>query len=122
MQGLILLNYNEDTKKVEEEEKTRFLRDILEQIGVPIEEFWADELLLSIEQRKKLRQILVSYNIQVVDDRDGGLFIYVDNEKIAEWRKPIYKLKQNLQEIDPKKKVFIEMTVDQWSLFEENNT
>jgi len=122
MKSLILLNYQENTKQVEEEEKVKFLREILANIGVPVEDFWNDELILSIEQRKKLRQTLTTYAIQVVDDRDGGLRIYVDNEKIAEWQKPVYKLKQSLQEVDPKKKIFIEMTVECWSLFEEANT
>lgn len=115
----ILLDYNENTKQVEEEEKYRFLRNLLEQMGVPIEEFWTTDNPLTIEQKIKLRGILATYSIQVIDDLDGYLQVYVDNEKVAEWNKPIYKLKRDLRQIDPRKKFFLEMEISYWSLFEE---
>lgn len=119
MKATILLNYNENTKQVEEEEKTRFLRSILEQMGVPIQEFWPDDSALSIEQRIKLRSILVTYGVQVIDDLDGNMQIYVEREKVAEWFKCTYKLRRDLREIDPRKQLYLEMEVDCWSLFEE---
>ena len=61
MKGTVLLNYDENTKQVEEEEKTRFLRGLLEQMGVPINEFWTTDNLLSINQRIKLRGLLATY-------------------------------------------------------------
>lgn len=119
MKGTILLNYSENTKQIEEEEKQRFLKDLLEQMTVPIEEFWFVDGPLSIEQKIKLRSILSLYNIQVIDDLDGKLQIYVENEKVAEWKKPIYKLKRDFSQLDTKKQLYLEMLIEYWSMFEE---
>lgn len=120
MKATILLNHTENTKQIEEEEKTRFLRSILEQMGVPIQEFWTQDSPLSVDQRIKLRSILATFSIQVIDDLDGMLQIYVEGEKVAEWYKSKYKLKRDLREIDPRKQLYLEMLVECWSLFEES--
>jgi hypothetical protein len=120
MKGTVLLNYDENTQKVEEEEKTRFLKGILEQMGVPIQEFWSTDGPLSVNQRIQLRGILATYSIQVIDDLNGQMQIYVDGEKVAEWFKPTYKLKRDLRQLDRKKQMYLEMDVNFWSLFEES--
>jgi hypothetical protein len=122
MQGTILLNYNENVKQVEEEEKTRFLRGLLEQMGVPVEEFWTTDTSLSIDQRIKLRNILATYGIQVIDDLDGHMQVYVDKELVGEWFKSTYKLKRDLRELDPKKQLYMEMTINFWTIFEQQET
>jgi hypothetical protein len=119
MKGTILLNYSDNTKQVEDEEKMRFLRGLLEQMGVPIQEIWATDEPLSIDQRIKLRGILATYSVQVIDDLDGHMQIYVEGEKVAEWFKCTYKLKRDLRQIDPRKQLYLEMEVNCWSLFEE---
>lgn len=120
MKGTILLNYNDNTKQVEDEEKTRFLRSLLEQMTVPIQEIWTTDEALSIDQKMKLRGVLATYGVQVIDDRDGHMEIYVEGEKVAEWFKCTYKLKRDLCQIDPRKQLYLEMNVEFWSLFEEN--
>jgi hypothetical protein len=123
MKATILLNHTENTKKVEEEEKTRFLRSILEESGLPIHEFWADDGPLSIQQRMQLRGLLTTYGIQVIDDRDGRMQIWMsmdgEKQKVAEWHKCTYRLKMDLSELDPRKRPYLEMEVSCWSLFEE---
>lgn len=118
MKGTILLNYSDNTKQIEEEEKLRFLRGLLEQMGVPIQEIWMSEAL-SIDQKIKLRGILATYGIQIIDDLDGLLQVYVEGEKVAEWSKCTYKLKRDLRQIDPRKQLYLEMEVNCWTLFEE---
>lgn len=122
MKGTILLNYNENTKQVEDEEKARYLRSILEQMGLPVQEFWTTAGPLSADQRIQLRGILASFSVQVIDDLDGHMQIYVEGEKVAEWFKCTYKLKRDLREIDPRKQLYLEMEVNTWSLFEEAET
>ncbi len=120
MKATILLNNNyREAKQVEEEEKSRYLRGILELMGVPISEIWPSENLLNVEQRIKLRSILATYAVQVIDDLDGHMQIYVEGDKVAEWFKCTYKLKRDLREIDPRKRFYLEMEVNTWSLFEE---
>jgi hypothetical protein len=120
MKGTILLNYDDNTQKVEDEEKTRFLKSLLEQMGVPIDDFWTADSSLSVNQKIKLRGILATYAIQVIDDLDGHMQVYVEGEKVGEWNKCTYKLKKDLRELDPKKQLYLEMYVDCWTIFEEN--
>ena len=126
MKAIILLNHNDNTRQVEDEEKTRFLKGILEQMGVPIQEFWTSDDPLSVEQRIKLRGILVTYGIQVIDDLDGHMQIWVsadgEQQMVAEWHKSTYKLKRDLRELDPRKQLYLEMEVNCWSLFDEEET
>jgi len=117
MKGIILLNHNENTRQVEEEEKQRFLHSLLEQMGVPID-FWETGGSLTIEQRMQLRKIFSAYGIQVIDDKET-MDIYVDGQKVGSWNKPYYVLKKDLSQLDPKKQLFLEMTCEIWSLFEE---
>jgi hypothetical protein len=119
MKGTILLNYNDNTRQVEDEEKLRFIRNILDQIGIPIQDFWANDGPLSVDQRIKLRGILTTYGIQVIDDLDGHMQVYVENELVAEWFKSTYKLKRDLQQLDPRKQLYLEMEISCWSLFED---
>lgn len=120
MKGTILLSYNENTKKIEDEEQGRFLRSILEQMGVPIQDFWATDAPLNINQKIKLRSILSTYEIQVIDDLDGNIQIFVAGEAIASWQKPIYRIKRDLREIDPRKQLYLEMIICYSSLFEQD--
>ncbi len=119
MKGIILLNYGDSTKNVEEEEKMRFLKDVLDQMGVPINDFWNNDEPLSIEQKIKLRTLLATYSVQVIDDLDGHLQIYVEDELVGEWNKCTYKLKRDLRQLDPRKQLYLEMTVDFWTIFED---
>lgn len=125
MKGTVLLNYNENTRQVEDEEKQRFLRDLLETMGVPINDFWEGGKSLSSDQKIKLRAILTTYRVQVIDDLDGHMQVFFINddtdeyELVGEWHKCTYKLKRDLKQKDPKKQLYLEMEVNCWTLFEE---
>jgi len=115
----VLLNYDENTRQVEEEEKSKFIKQILSQMGLPVEEFWTSDTALSAREKIKLREIISAYNIVIIDDLDGHMQIYVDNDLVAEWKKCTYTLKRDLRQIDPRKKLYMEMTVENWSVFED---
>jgi hypothetical protein len=125
MKGTILLNYSEDTRQVEEEEKARFLRGILEacfentETASQIQTIWNTEGVLSAPQKVKLRGVLATYGLQVIDDGDGHMQVYLENELIAEWYKCTYKLKRDLRVMDPLKRIYLEMEVNCWSVFDE---
>jgi hypothetical protein len=125
MKGTILLNYSDDTRQVEDEEKARFLRGILfasfenTDVATQIETIWSSDGPLPASQKVKLRGILATYGIQVIDDLDGHMRIYLENELIAEWYKCTYKLKRDLRAIDPRKRIYLEMEVNCWSVFDD---
>ena len=110
---------------MEEEEKARFLRGILEacfnntEAANQINTIWNTDGVLSAPQKVKLRGLLATYGLQVIDDGDGHLQVYLENELIAEWFKCTYKLKRDLRVMDPRKRVYLEMEVNCWSVFDE---
>ena len=118
MDGIILLNASENTKQVEEEEKARFVKSVLEEVGIPLVNVWDDADSLTIENKIKLRNVLSSFGVNIIDDLDGGLQVYIDREMVAEWKKPTYKLCRDHNQIDRKKQLYLEMTTKSWSVFE----
>jgi len=120
MDGIILLNASENTNQVEEEEKARFVKAVLEEVGIPLTDIWDDAGVLSIEGKIKLRSTLSTYGINVIDDLDGGLQIFIDKEMVAEWKKPTYVLRRDYSQIDRSKQLYLEMNIKNWTVFENN--
>ena len=120
MEGIILLNAHENTRQIEDEEKNRFVKTILETLGLPIDGIWDEQEQLSIEGKIKLRNILSSYGVNIIDDMEGGLQIFFEREVVARWEKPTYTLKKDHSQIDPTKKLFLQMAIKNWSIFEQN--
>lgn len=110
----------EDYRTVEKEEQGKFIRSILLEMDVPIDDCWPeDEYELSVDSRIRLRHVLNMFNIQIIDDKDGGIKLYVENDLVAEWIKSTFDFKVDRSEIDPNKQVFYQMNVEFWSLFDE---
>src|ERR1019366_6859116 len=121
MKRTILLNFNENTKEMENEERDNFVRGILETLGLPLENIWDEEGTLTTDNKIKLRSILTNYNIQIIES-GGEIKVYCDNQVIGDWRKPTYILKRDNNQLHPKKKLFLEMHIDCNSIFEESIT
>ncbi|HEY4877143.1 MAG TPA: hypothetical protein VIH86_16305 [Puia sp.] len=119
MRYTILLNRDEKTKAVEAQEQARFIKAILEALDILPD--WNPDESLTIDSKIKFRKDLNTYNIHIADDADGGLKIYANNEVIGEWKKSKYILKTDRSQIDPNKKLYLEMHIDFWSIFEESN-
>lgn len=107
----------EDAKVVEEEECNSFVKSILEQIGVPLNEIWPD-ILLTVEQKIKLRDLLSKLEIEIIYDGDRGCEIYHQDNKLAQWFKPKFILKEDKQARNPNKRLFYEMVINTWSVFD----
>lgn len=108
----------EDVKTVEEEERNGFIKDTLKQIGLDIDDIWP-EILLSLEEKIKLRDYLNKFDILILDTKDT-FEIYVGKELVAKWYRPLFALKTDLSEINPSKKIFVEMTIMHESIFEND--
>lgn len=119
MQYEVLCNRNE-FKQTEAELKSQFVRECLEQMGVDLEEVWPEDITdLSIDQKIKLRDILRKLDLEIIDDRDGGTIIYHEKQLIAEWKKCRFDLQTDLSELEPAKRVFIKIYINNWSVFEK---
>lgn len=119
MKYTILLSKNEDTKAVEGQEQSRFIKSVLEALDIPIE--YDPDQLLSIADHQRLRQSFKEFNIHIIDDVDGGVRITIGDDLIAEWYKSTYKLKQDPSQRDPRERIYLEMSINFWSIFEESD-
>lgn len=108
----------EDANSVEEEEKNSFVKDVLTELGIELDEAWPDPEL-TVEQKIKLRELLKKFNIIVLEDQEKNVSIYLENDVIAEWERPQFILHRDLKQIDPRKKIYLEMKVNARSIFEE---
>lgn len=118
MKETILLNHNANTVSIENEERTRFLFDILKKLNVPVDDFWNGNLSFSANEKIKLREILETYSIEVITNLEGHMQIFCNSELVAEWLIPRYVLKKDLRFTDPKKRLFLEMEVEYTSIFD----
>jgi hypothetical protein len=110
----------EDFRSIEEELKQNFIRNVLMQMNIPMEEIWPeDKLEFSAEDKIKLREMLNKLDVLILDDRDGGLKIIYDNEVVAEWKKSRYELHTDKSKLDPSKRIYTKIFLDYWSMFEE---
>lgn len=117
MKAKIYIN-REDAREVEEEERDRFIKAVLEELGLPIQEVWPDEKL-TIEQKQKFRILLDKYDVSIIFAGGGAVDIYVGKDCIAKWTKPHFKLRTDHSQVDPAKKIYLEMEIDYYSVFEE---
>lgn len=119
MKEILLLNYDENTRQVIEEEKNKFFLSLLDEMGVSDPEFSDMVEKISPVQKAKLRNLLAKFNIQVIDDMEN-MNIYVEGKLVGKWNKPLFKIKIDPVQMDRKKQLYIELELDFWSIFEEN--
>jgi hypothetical protein len=111
-----------DEKIVEEEERNLFLKGVLEQVGVPLDDVWPD-ISLTVEEKIKLRDLLGKLEIEIVDNGDRGYEVYYQDTKLAQWFKPKFIMRKDIKARTLTKKLYYEMIINTWSVFdqEENN-
>lgn len=116
MRYTILLDKNEKTQDIEVQEQARFVKSLLEALEVPIK--WNPEEPFSIDSKIEFRKSLGAYNINIINDNDGGMKVFVKDNLIGEWFKCSYKLKKDSTQINPNKQLYLEMLVNFWTTFE----
>ena len=107
MQYTVLLDRGENVRKVETEEQSRFIFSVMESLHIPFE--WEPDKEMTALDKINIKKLLAEYNITIIDDLDGNVKIYVGMDLIGEWHKPIYCLREDRSQLDPKKRLFLEM-------------
>jgi hypothetical protein len=74
---------------------------------------------LTILQKAKMRKTLADNNIFILDEKDETLEIYIENDLIAKWEKPYYKLCYDKSKVNPKERYYSEVEISFWSVYDE---
>jgi hypothetical protein len=118
MKETILLNYDENVKLVAQEERNKFLHQLLTKIGIPLD--WNLDEPVTPVVKANLRNLLAKYKVIVIEQGEE-LKVSFQNNIIGRWEKPIYKIKKDSSQLDKKKQLYVELEINFWSHFEENN-
>lgn len=114
---IIMIKRDEQVDR-ELKEKSKWVREILGKIGLPVEE-WSEEL--SMDDIRRIRTELKNLDLDILDDCDNGLEIYYQGNLIAEWRRPRYVLIENPRERDPRHRYSLQMHINSRSVFDEQS-
>jgi hypothetical protein len=107
----------DDVKETEEWVRNVFARETLEKMGLPLDEIWPAEEELTVEHKAELRVLLAQYDVDILDDGDRGLIIYVENDVVAELMKPRYRMHKDIKARRASQRLFYEMMVKYKTLF-----
>jgi hypothetical protein len=113
---IILVNRHE-ARKVEHEEKAKWIRFILEKMEIPLDGLWPEDP--SMENLRRMKFKIKKLGIDIIDDAQDGILIYVNDDLIAEWKKPWYKLMEDPKERDLQYRFYYEMHLNARSVFDE---
>lgn len=120
-------------REVEKEWQWEFVFYVLNHMGIPDEELMeclpedGDYLKISTNHKISLRKYMDKRDVTIVDDRDGGLKIYVfigeleEHILVAEWKKCKFIYKEDLRQINPNKRVYVEVHAEVWTSFGEED-
>ncbi len=106
MLDIILVDRNE-VREVEQEEKAKWIRSVLEKMKLPLKKFWPQQA--SMENLRKMRISLREYHVDLIGDANDGIQIYANNELVAEWVRPRYKLVEDPTQKDIQRRFYYEM-------------
>ena len=59
------------------------------------------------------------FSISVIDNKDKTFDVYLEKDKIASWLKHWVELKKDFSEINPKRRIYVEIHLECWSIFEQ---
>jgi len=117
---LIRLSGRHNYQEVVDEWQYEFVYYVLSNMGLPEEALneCFVESIPSVEDKIKLRDLLAHFDLQIIDDCDGGLEIYLDEELMAKWDKCKYVLKEDRKELDRSKRLYVEIHANVWTIFD----
>jgi hypothetical protein len=119
-----VLSSRESARNAEAEQQYEFTIYVLQHLGIPEEELsgcFPEEGFLgfTVDHKIKLRSVLQKFNTIILDDRDGGVKIFVESQLVAEWKKCLFKYKVDPKAINIADRIYVEIICDYNVCFEE---
>lgn len=110
---------NRDTFPEDEAEETSsFIRGVVCDMGVPLDEIWPEGDNLTPSLKSRLRSILQKYSVEIVYTGDREYEIFVDNDLVAKWFKPRVVMRIDPEERELSKRFYYEVTFSYFSIFD----
>lgn len=123
MKYSVITNYDpKSIKDAVEEERLQFLFFVLDSMGLSLEGCFPEPLNpkeITVDHREKLSETLEKFNISIIDYKDKTFDIYLEKDKVASWGKHWVELKKDFSEINPKRRIYVNITLECWSVFEQ---
>ncbi len=120
-------------REVEHEWQWEFVYYVLSNLGIPDEDLDAcfpdspDEM--EAEHKIELRNVMYHFDVTIVDDKDGGLKIWVaepmgDDKPplyvlVGEWKKCKFVYREDPGEVDPNLRIYVEVHADVWTILDD---
>jgi hypothetical protein len=124
MKYSVITNYDpKSISEAVEEERLQFLVFVLDSMGLDLGGCFPDPLNpknIKVEHREKFSEVLDKFNISVLDYKDKTFDVFLEKDKIASWGKHWVELKKDLSEVDPKRRIYITIHLECWSVFEQS--
>jgi hypothetical protein len=121
MEYIIQCNFDlKEINSIIEEEKYNFIKKIFNLSSFPVDEVMPDNYQdFDVEKHQSLREILNKYNISILNYRFKEFEIYLESDLIAKFYHPQYTLRRDLLAKENSKKIFAEIAIKTWSVFDE---
>jgi len=103
---VVILVDRSEAPEVEIEERVKWAFAVLEDMGLPMDE-WPKET--TMDNLRWIRRLVIKFDVDIVDDVQGCLQIYLKDRLMAQWTKPWYVLRVNPKERNVIKKYYLEM-------------
>lgn len=108
----------EDINNIVNESQYNFVKVILSEVGLPLEDCLPIEISqFTVNHKIKLRELLSKFEIDIKKD-NNKLEIYFKGDCIGIWNEHLVIYKQDLTQPDIQKQLYAEIILDFWSIFE----
>jgi hypothetical protein len=110
----------DNSREVVEKIHLDWIKYILEASGINIDDCFPkeDNTPITLNQKVKFREVL-KQNSVIIDSFGGETSIYIQENLIAVWQKPIYSVHIDRSKIDPNKRIYNKIVLDYSSVFDE---
>jgi hypothetical protein len=118
----VLAADRESARQIAAQYQFAWIKNVLLQCGLELSDCFPESNNvddMTIEQKIKLRKVLNFNELLVLDDKDGGVIIYLEKHIIGEWKKPKYELHEDFSQLDPKRKLYTCINIEFWSVFDD---
>lgn len=118
-----ILADRDDCKTVAKQLQFIWLKDLFYQTGMDLDGCFPDSddpNDHTIQQKSLLKKTLKDNDIILIDDKDDGIKIYIQEVLIGIWHKPQYILRTDYKQLDRAKRLYVEIIIKYWSVFHNN--